>query len=51
MGVVPGWDLCQNPGVRRPMMAQAKKGKIAAEWRKVKVDGHAEAVLEAASEL
>ena len=38
-------------GIERSMFLVGKDGKIAQVWRKVKVPGHAEAVLEAASNL
>ena len=38
-------------GIDRSTFLIGKDGRIAAEWRKVKVPGHAEKVLEAAREL
>jgi len=38
-------------GVERSTFLIGKDGKIAKAWRKVKVPGHAEAVLEAARAL
>lgn len=41
----------KSMGVERSTFLIDKAGKILAIWRKVKVDGHAEAVLAAATEL
>jgi peroxiredoxin Q/BCP len=41
----------KSMGMERSTFLIDKAGKIRAVWRKVKVDGHAEAVLAAASEL
>ena len=38
-------------GVERSTFLIDSKGKLVREWRKVKVNGHAEEVLEAAKEL
>ena len=38
-------------GIERSTFLIDRKGVLRQEWRKVKVDGHAEAVLEAAKEL
>ena len=38
-------------GIERSTFLIDKQGKLAHEWRKVKVDGHAEAVLDAAKAL
>jgi peroxiredoxin Q/BCP len=38
-------------GIERSTFLFGADGKLAQEWRKVKVDGHAEAVLEAARQL
>ena len=38
-------------GVERSTFLIDSKGKLVREWRKVKVTGHAEEVLEAAKEL
>jgi peroxiredoxin Q/BCP len=38
-------------GIQRDTFLIGKDGKIAAIWRKVKVDGHAQEVLEAARKL
>ncbi len=39
------------PGIERSTFLIDKNGRLAKEWRKVKVDGHVEEVLEAAKEL
>lgn len=41
----------EHEGIERSTFLIDREGRIAAEWRKVKVDGHAEAVLEAARTL
>ena len=38
-------------GIERSTFLINSKGKLVKEWRKVKVTGHAKAVLEAAKEL
>jgi peroxiredoxin Q/BCP len=38
-------------GIERSTFLINKEGKLSAEWRKVKVPGHAEEVLEAAKKI